>query len=688
MEKASAPATRRLHALLAFACVASLVACGGGSGSSPTAGPTPPPPPPPPPPPATALFAAPVGSAASSVQLSNGDTTARFTGITEVAVRSDTAQAPGASKFYYFEATRSAATGVAMGVSVSADALPASGGSFTARPDTLVVQGTALVTADASGNTVTRPLNDAPVFGFAVDLRDKYPIVSVVGPARGSVACGAVDAEAPCILQRMTLARPATSLYLYAYGQGDGSTGPTVTLNTGADLAALPFAYDVAQVRALLRVQRYAGDRDLLAQWPSATGPAPTPVLSRSGYLRAVVRLGDATPYRATLQVSATGLSSGSTITWKDEGGTVRGTGTALAIPGALTAGEHTLTASTTDATTGRHAEVSYTVRVLASGDNGDDDGDGLTYDQEKALGLDPGNPDTDGDGLSDGAEAGLGKNPALADNSAGTGLPRPVLTQEFGKTSRGLIASDDGLSAAFTDDLNQDCLQHLGVFAELQYGVPGQDSGTEHCRKRAMRANVGVKPGEFRYFETHRLNETAGTVNDPLPNLGHGLIGADAQIDPYCCYVYSGQQPGPYPYTGTPSSMAVNSAGGVFVNLRNDNLSLSFSPAGMDLGKTVYYGFAVDYRGSTPVVYVVGRAADNSMTVSTGITLSDFAAGADIMPMVYGHPLSNTTLQVGMNLGATKFHYDLTALRTALTAQGAANVSQLVPGVGVHRWP
>lgn len=41
-----------------------------------------------------------------------------------------------------------------------------------------------------------------------------------------------------------------------------------------------------------------------------------------------------------------------------------------------------------------------------------DSDGDGLSDDEERALGTDPFNPDTDGDGISDGDEVDCGSDP------------------------------------------------------------------------------------------------------------------------------------------------------------------------------------------------------------------------------------------------------------------------------------
>ena len=46
-----------------------------------------------------------------------------------------------------------------------------------------------------------------------------------------------------------------------------------------------------------------------------------------------------------------------------------------------------------------------------------DSDGDGLTDDEERALGTDPHNPDTDGDGIGDGDEVHIyGTNPLKSD--------------------------------------------------------------------------------------------------------------------------------------------------------------------------------------------------------------------------------------------------------------------------------
>ena len=59
------------------------------------------------------------------------------------------------------------------------------------------------------------------------------------------------------------------------------------------------------------------------------------------------------------------------------------------------------------------------TVTAATWVEDGDDDGDGLSNQEEADLGTDPNNPDTDGDGLADGDEVTLGTDP-LDPNSPG----------------------------------------------------------------------------------------------------------------------------------------------------------------------------------------------------------------------------------------------------------------------------
>lgn len=65
---------------------------------------------------------------------------------------------------------------------------------------------------------------------------------------------------------------------------------------------------------------------------------------------------------------------------------------------------------------------ATQTAQAIAMAESGDDDGDGLTNDEEEILGTDPDNPDSDGDGLSDKEETD-GDTDALDDDTDNDGL-------------------------------------------------------------------------------------------------------------------------------------------------------------------------------------------------------------------------------------------------------------------------
>jgi Bacterial TSP3 repeat len=516
------------------------------------------------------------------------------------------------------------------------------------------------------------------VFGFAVDLRSGYPAVSVIAPASVNPgACTGLGAAAPCIIYRWQSAAPAAALSIYAWGNGDGTTGPRVSINTGSDQSVRPYTYATGAVLSLLRAKRLQGAVGFNPQWPAASGPASLPTLTPTRGDRAVMRQGD-TAFRA-ITVTPSNTAAG-VITWTDELGTTRGSGASITIDTvlmtALGPGEHVLTASVVNPQNGRYGETRVRLLVATSADNSDHDGDGLTYDQEITLGLDPGSADSDGDGLSDGAEVALSKNPLVADNDASASLPRRgAMVREVG-TSPGLVVGDDGLSVTFTGELNPACVAHVAPFDDPVYSNSAVD-GQERCRKRAIRANVGITPGEFRYFESERL----GAQND-LRNIGHGVVAANAPIDPYCCFIDpSDPDYDPLvPYTGTPPSLAVNSVGGVFRRLQQ------ISRESLDLDQTRFYGFAVDYTSSEPKVYIVGTDANGLMTVSSAVSGMGFAAAAPVMPMHYGHPYDGSGALARMNLGLQKFHYDTAAIKAVLDAR-TVNTSNFKPGVGAHSW-
>jgi Bacterial TSP3 repeat len=443
------------------------------------------------------------------------------------------------------------------------------------------------------------------------------------------------------------------------------------------------------------------------------------PTLAAQGATRAVVRKGDAAPLPAAFVVTVGGNPNTGTVTWKEGTAALPGSGSTTPntlplnpVAAALAAGEHTLTASVTNPANGKSAETTFSLLVLDGTADTDDDNDGLTYSQEQAARTEPGNGDTDGDGLADGAEAGLGTDPTKANSDAdpandgvqlanlnGTGgallPPRSLMANETGK-SAGVVIGADGLSITFGDELNAACVSKSAPFNDPIYRGPPSGSATdaeERCRKRAVRANVGVRPGEFRYFETRRFG---GLGDASLQNIGQGIITPAAQIDPYCCYIDPGDGDYNTYTTGsprtptaaniTPPSMTVNSIGGVFVRLIQVDTAFSGGP-NIDLGQTDFYGFAVDYRGANPLVYIVARASGGALVVSRALDPGAFN-GAPAMPMLHGHPVSGAGPHAAINLGYQKFHYSLDEVRAAInTRNGNNSADAMAGGVGIHRW-
>jgi hypothetical protein len=629
-------------------------------------------------------FGAPTGAAIGRVVISGNGMSACFKSALAVGVKSNGVVKQGPNSLYYFEASRTDLYNTAIGVSGTPDVLPPNGNNFVPTTDTLWITGTQSLTADVLGNAQYGNIGSAATFGVVVDYRAKYPVISIIGPASGSYQCDGLPPTTPCVLTRTQLQASPAALYIHAHGVGSVTDGPRVSINPGTQLVNKPYAYAPQAVRQALRSKWFAGDRGLNLQWPNAAGTAAaSPSLSRVGYSHAVIRQGDATPFRKSLAVTPLNASTG-VVQWAHQSGASLATGNTLALTAALinslAPGEHQIKASLTHPTTGRYTETTFRVTVLSSVMNTDDDNDGLSYDQEKALTTDPGNPDTDNDGLSDGAETALGTKPKIADTdkngvkdgfqfAADSTLPlRGALTQETGVNgaSSGLVIGDDGLSVAFTSELNPECVNQQGIFADPVYAQP------DRCMKRAIRANAGVKKGEFRYFETRRLG--------PVENIGHGIITPGSMINPYCCFVSEGEAG--FPYNATPPSLAINSIGGVYLNLNYYGGSFEL---GLSLDQTEYYGFAVDYRGAEPVTYMVVRGWDGSLSVSAGALTPGFS-GEAAMPMLYGHPNIDTEARASMNLGLHKFHYDLSDVRAALMAQGLG-AAAFVPGVGVHRW-
>jgi thiol-disulfide isomerase/thioredoxin len=105
--------------------------------------------------------------------------------------------------------------------------------------------------------------------------------------------------------------------------------------------------------------------------------------------------------------------------------------------------------------------------------DTSDDDADGLTADEEAALGTDAGNPDSDGDGYLDGEEVGFGSDPADAESGiyAG-GWPYNADKDSYGAPEPGDAELD--IDAAFARwKLTDQFGEELDIYDFAGHGKP-----------------------------------------------------------------------------------------------------------------------------------------------------------------------------------------------------------------------
>ncbi|WP_147468489.1 Ig-like domain-containing protein [Corallococcus interemptor] len=108
------------------------------------------------------------------------------------------------------------------------------------------------------------------------------------------------------------------------------------------------------------------------------------------------------------------------------------------ALPGPLADGTYTVTAVSTNGTT--NSTTATSTFIINLGNPVDTDKDGLTDDEEIALGTDPNNPDTDGDGIPDGIEVKVGVTDPLDDDSDDDG----ILDGNEDKDHDGMVDADE----------------------------------------------------------------------------------------------------------------------------------------------------------------------------------------------------------------------------------------------------
>lgn len=485
----------------------------------------------------------------------------------------------------------------------------------------------------------------AEYVGFVVDYRGTTPIVHVILPT--GVAASA------------NLTTMTTELFIMVYASNDVA-GNIISINAGDDLSGNPYNYDPVAVLNAAGLGTTASALSLT--WAEAPNQVPTVAISTASQNVAVGT-------SLTLSATATDVEDGDltgSLAWVDaldpaatgSGGTYSRTFTST--------GAHLITASVTDSG-GQLGSATVTITVQDPGAL-DSDGDGLTDSQETSLGTNPNLADTDGDGLSDGVEVNThGSNPLLADTD-GDGMRDDVEVQyglQVLVSDAGGDLDGDGVTngaevTAGTDPTNPadypgaptlTVLDPATAGVGVTVSADGLRASFTDSDIQAVLSNNSIAPGSgIYYFEGRRL----------LPATADMSIGVGTAASPSSGWMGA-----------SPELWIAYLPGHV---LYNEGWSGGISSS------TEYYGVAVDYRGTNPVVHLIAIAAGATVpSVQSSTTLSSITGPVFIHFSSTGDHVGE---QLALNTGGSTYHYDAATMLTAagINATGMLNFGAAAP--------
>jgi LmbE family N-acetylglucosaminyl deacetylase/regulation of enolase protein 1 (concanavalin A-like superfamily) len=555
-------------------------------------------------------------------------------------VRSNYPLSPGAG-FYYFELeTIQDNVGFGFGVATAAASLNGVGGQDD---QSVVIDDTGGVNYNGQRVFAVSGSSFPKVYGIGVDYRGDYPVVHYIGQ---STAQSGLE-----FLTSVPMRSVHEALYIYMYGV-NMKEGEQARLSFGF---ASPLIYDPV---AGMELGYYNGAAGLQAGWP-IPDESPNIVLADQAV---VILSGDSTSLIASANDVEDGVLT-SQIEWLYAGSPI-GSGASIMVSPAV--GQHNYTARVQDQW---GQQASRTVQLTVIVDSGaDTDGDGLSYAQEQTAGTNPAYSDTDKDGLSDSAELSThGTDPLLADTDGDS-------IDDGYEVANALnpLVQDANLDPD-TDGFNNGEEFIAGTDAQLSTDYPGvgrvifnaADAGngvsvTEAGLKVAFTAVAGIRSdvvaaagSGWHYFELTR--EYSGA------DYGVGVATASQLLN-----VVGG--------SGI-ENIVINGAGQLLYN--GTVVATAPTPT-----TTITYGFAVDYSGAEPVVYVVykdqydGAYASLPPVTLTGVT-------GDLYIYAYGsgaEPLANHHLNAGENLDSSPFKYSAAYV---LFDDGVASAEFMASGWG-----
>jgi len=520
-------------------------------------------------------------------------------------VRSNVAIQPG-SGFYYYEGRRQVAVGN-MGFGVATSAAPLNNfGGYTDQSIGINALGYVYYNNVNQLGSANSAITGSDTYGIAVDYNGVNPVVYLI-----------VNSN---LLFTQVLDQVTGPLYILVYGQ-QTTTAVQQTINTAADLVAQPFVYDVKNILSNAGI---AGAAQIYNGWI-----AQTTVSITSSNLSADV--GSDLTLTAVAK-NQQGVDISSSINWLDSTTGLTGVGANFTLT-SITVGSHAVTAEVLN-------EAGFTVKAVTNVNFTavDSDNDGITDDVEVTLGTDPFNSDTDGDGLNDGAEVNQyltdplnadSDSDGISDGYEVTHASDPLTNDSALDTDGdGFNNLDEFINGTNSNNPNsypggpaQTRLNTADAFATVSIDAAGLAATFSEVSPRAVRSTEAISAGSGWFYIEARREVAMG-------DYGVGVGSAAALLD-----TAAGSDT---------NSMGLTTDGRV---LYNGTVTQNFS----QLASNTFYGLAVDYTGTSPVIYPIVTGVDGFELLLNPITLS--GVSGDLFVMAFGSG-SGASPQITINAG------------------------------------
>ncbi len=527
-------------------------------------------------------------------------------GSTHRAVRSNVAIQPG-SGFYYFEGTRQVASGnMGFGVATAAATLANFGGDSD---QSIGMNSLGLVYYNntsqlGSNNTI---ISSAATFGVAVDYTGANPVVYLIA--------------GDTLMFTQLMDQVTGPLHILVYGN-QTTTGVQQTINSAQDLVVQPFVYDV---KTILSSTGVAGTAQIYNGWVAQTTVAIT-----SANLSANV--GTSLTLTAVAK-DRQGNDISSTINWSDSASALTATGSNFSVTSSTIA-SHTITAEVLN-------EQGFAVKAvtIVNFTAVDTDNDGLTDDIEALLGTDPLISDTDLDGLSDGVEVNQTLTDPLNIDSDSDGISDgyevshasdPLVNDSSLDTDGdGFTNLDEFVNGTNSNNPNsypggptETQLNDADKYASVVIDATGLSATFTEATSRAVRGTQIISAGSGWYYIEAQRQVAQG-------DYGIGVASANAPLNAAA---------------GTDlESMGLTTDGRI---LYNGTVQQTFT----QLSINQYYGLAVDYTGTSPVVYPIVTGTDGFELLLNSVALPNITG--DLYVMAFGTGTAGSTAQITLNAG------------------------------------